>query len=214
MGRTVTTVIPLIAAAAAVTLVAGCASANTASAPGTPPAPTPAASSVEAPPTLPSLGTEETSAEPTPSLADVEIQEAATRYLAAREDAISYTHASPRDWLAQARPVMTNGGWQRLSSSVGDRGGFPAATARAHTWKVNVTVLCEHNPDAGPATNTAVTLTCTLTDRTTDAAGVPIPTKDLPRIWAYDGPQPPALLALRKVRGRWLVDADETGEAG
>ncbi len=67
---------------------------------------------------------------------------------------------------------------------------------------------------ARPATPTRVPLVCEVTDRTTNGGGVPIPVKELPAGWPYDGPQPPALLDLRKVGGRWLVHADHTGQAG
>ena len=149
-----------------------------------------------------------------PVRAELDVLEVATRYLAARENAISYKHPTPRSWLKEVRPVMTRAGWQRLSDSAGDSGGYPAATARANKWSVRVTVACHHNPDAGPATATRATLTCSLTDRTTNGGGIPIPVKDLPAIWPYDGPQPPALLELRRVGGRWLVDADRSGQAG
>ncbi len=156
---------------------------------------------------MPSLSAEP---EPTPTRAGWYEREVAIDYLAARENAISYKHR----WLAEVRPLMTRDGWQRLSRAAGDSGGYPRATAQAHRWEVNVSVACQHNPDAGPATATQVTLVCELTDRTTNGGGVPIPITDLPAGWPYDGPQPPALLDLREVGGRWLVDADYTGEAG
>ncbi len=71
----------------------------------------------------------------------------------------------------------------RLAAPVctaGDSGGYPRATAGANKWKVNVTVACQHNPDAGAATATQLTLICELTDRTTNGGGIPIPIKDLP----------------------------------
>jgi len=109
---------------------------------------------------------------------------------------------------------MTLAGWQRLSTSLGDSGGFPAATARQRQWSVLATVACRHNPDAGATTNTEATLICSVTDRTIDASGVTVPVKDLPGMWPYNGSQPPALLSMRKVDGQWLVDTDETGQAG
>ena len=211
--RPAPSVLPLAGALAAVVLTAGCSTAGSSAAPAPPTAPpAPAVSSappvrVPAPPASPEP-------DPTPVRAEPDLVEAATLYLAARENAISYKHPTPRSWLKDARPVMTRAGWQRLSDSAGDRGGYPAATARANKWAVRVTVACNHNHDAGPATATSVTLTCSLTDRTTNGGGIPIPVKDLPAIWPYDGPQPPALLEMHKVGGRWLVEADRTGQAG
>lgn len=151
---------------------------------------------------------------PTATPAGPDVERVAAGYLAARENAISYTHSSFRGWLTEIRPVMTREGWARLSRSAGDSGDFPAATARAHRWSVRVTVACQDNTDAGPATNSQVTLTCALTDRTVDAAGNPVPAKMLPRLWPYNGPQPPALLAMRQIGSHWLVDADQSGQAG
>lgn len=138
----------------------------------------------------------------------------AARYLAARENAISYTHPTPRSWLTEAREVMTPTGWRRLSDSLGSSGGFPAATARAHKWSVRTDVSCQHHPDAGPPTATRATLICGVTDTTVDASGNPVPAKALPAVWPYQRPQTSALLLLRQVGGRWLVDADQTGQAG
>jgi len=214
MSRITHTLTRLLAPAAAVAFTGGCGGGGTAAAPA-PAASTPVASTTSTSRALP-LPPPRTSPAPAPTAARAEstVEQVATRYLAARENAISYTHPSPRSWLAQVRPVMTAAGWQRLADSLGDSGGFPAATARAHKWSVRVAVLCRHNPDAGPASDTAVTLTCAVTDRTVDAGGVPVPHKDLPSIWPYEGAQPPALLAMRNVAGRWLVYADQTGQAG
>lgn len=111
--------------------------------------------------------------------------------------------------------MTTRHALNQLSQSLGDSGGFPAAMARTHKWSVRVTVACQHNPDAGPATGALTTLICDLTDRTVDAGGMPVPRRALPSLWPYDGAQPAALLAMRKVNGGgWLVDADETGRAG
>ncbi|MGI8682374.1 MAG: hypothetical protein ACR2JO_09685 [Mycobacteriales bacterium] len=148
-----------------------------------------------------------------PAAVDRDLQDVAGRYLAARENAVSYTHPTPRSWLADVRAVMASAGWQRLAASLGNDGGFPAATARARRWSVRIIAVCRDNPDAGPASSTQAVLTCAVTDRTVDAAGRPVPARDLPGMWPYQGPQSPALLALRRVNGRWLVDADETGRA-
>jgi len=153
-------------------------------------------------------------AAPTEAPVELDVGAVATRYLAARENAISYRHTSARDWLSEVQPVMTPAGWQRLSASLGDSGGFPAATARQRQWSVLATVACRHNPDAGVTTNTKATLICAVTDRTIDASDLPLPVKDLPGMWPYNGSQPPALLSMRKVDGQWLVDMDETGHAG
>ena len=207
--------LPLLGAVAlAVALAGGCGGDTTPTAEDAPSSPSrgPGGSSWAASSSAPALSVD--ALPPPPADVDLGIEEVATRYLAARENAISYTHATPRDWLTDVRPVMTPAGWQRLAASVGDRGGFPATTARTRKWSVRVTVECRHNPDAGVAPRGTATLTCAVTDRTVDAAGVPVPVKNLPGIWPYDGPQPPALLAMRTVDGRWLVDADQTGRAG
>ncbi len=150
-----------------------------------------------------------------PGPAEPALSGAAARYLQARENAIGYTHPAPRDWLRQARPAMTATGWSRLSASLGDSGGFPAATARTHRWSVQATVACQPDPDAPPATPTVATLVCAVTDRTVDPTGHPVQAIDLPGLWPYTGPQQPALLVLRRLDGgRWLVDDDETGRAG
>ena len=149
-----------------------------------------------------------------PAPADPALSAAAGRYLQARENAISYTHPTPRDWLRQAGPAMTSTGWARLAASLGDGGGFPADTARAHRWSVQATVACRTDPDAPSATPTVATVLCAVTDRTVDAAGRPVPAKDLPGLWPYTGPQQPALLVLRRLDGSWLVDDDQTGRAG
>ena len=204
---------PLAGALTAVVLAAGCSAAGSAPSAAPPGAPSPATSSA---PPAPVSDVPQVTAEPdpTPARADLALTEAASRYLAARENAISYKHRTPRSWLSEVRPVMTRAGWQRLADSAGDSGGYPAATARANKWSVRVTVACHHNPDAGPPTATRATLTCSLTDRTTNGGGIAIPVKDLPAIWPYDGPQPPALLEMHQTGGRWLVDADRTGQAG
>jgi len=149
-----------------------------------------------------------------PAAVDPALIAAAGRYLQARENAIAYTHPTPRDWLRHARPAMTSTGWARLAASLGDRGGFPADTARAHRWSVQATVACRTDPDAPPATPTVATVVCAVTDRTVDPAGRPVPPDDLPGLWPYTGPQQPALLVLRQAGGRWLVDDDQTGRAG
>ncbi len=149
-----------------------------------------------------------------PAGAEPALSAAAVRYLQARENAIGYTHPAPRDWLRQARPAMTPTGWARLAAALGDRGGFPADTARTHHWSVQATVACRTDPDAPPATLTVATVVCAVTDRTVDPAGRPVPAKDLPGLWPYTGPPQPALLVLRRDGGRWLVDDDQTGRAG
>jgi len=149
-----------------------------------------------------------------PAAAEPALSETAARYLQARENAIGYTHPDPRAWLADVRPVMTPAGWQRLTASLGDSGGFPAATARARRWWVRATVACRYDPDAGPAASAQATLACAVADRTVDVGGVPVPAKALPPLWPYTGPQQPALLVLRHLGGRWLVDEDQTGRAG
>jgi len=149
-----------------------------------------------------------------PATAEPALSALAAHYLQARENAISYTHPTPRDWLREVWPAMTPTGWARLSASLGDRGGFPAAAARAHRWSVQATVACRHDPEAPPATGAQVTVVCAVTDRTVDVAGIPVAAKELPGLWPYTRPQQPALLVLRRDGGRWLVDDDETGRAG
>ncbi len=209
------TLAALAAAVCAFMLVAGCGSSSSAATAGAPsskpasssssgrPAPGPAASERKTP-----------SAAPAAAPVELDVEAVAARYLAARENAISYHHFSARGWLSEVQPVMTPTGWQRLSTSLGDNGGFPAATARQRQWSVLATVACRHNPDAGATSSTHATLICSVTDRTIDASGGPVAAKDLPGIWPYDGAQPPALLSMRKVDGQWLVDTDETGQAG
>lgn len=126
-----------------------------------------------------------------PAPADPALSAAAGRYLRARENAIAYTHHAPLDWLRLARPAMTPTG-----------------------WSVQATVTCRTDPDAPPATPTVATVVCAVTDRTIDPTGHPVPAGDLPGLWPYTGPQPLALLALRRGGGRWLVDDDQTGRAG
>ncbi len=204
----------LTAAVCAFMLAAGC-SSFTAATIGAPSS-KPAASSSSGRPAPGPASPERMTPPAAPAAAPVELDvgAVATRYLAARENAISYHHPSARDWLSEVQPVMTMTGWQRLSTSLGDSGGFPAATARQRQWSVLATVACRHNPDAAVATNSQATLICSVTDRTIDARGVPAPVKDLPGMWPYNGSQPPALLSMRKVDGQWLVDTDETGQAG
>ncbi len=149
-----------------------------------------------------------------PAAVEPALGAAAVRYLQARENAIAYTHPTPRDWLRQVRPVMTPTGWARLAVALGDRGGFPAAQARTHHWSVQANVTCRTDPDASPATPTVATVVCAVTDRTIDPGGRPVPARNLPGLWPYTGPQQPALLALRRLGGRWLVDDDQTGRAG
>jgi hypothetical protein len=209
------TLAPLTASVCAVILAAGCSNSSTAATAGAP-SPGPASPSAPGRPFPGSAAPTRTSLPGAPTVAPVELDvgAVAARYLAARENAISYRHLSARDWLSEVQPVMTPTGWQRLSTSLGDDGGFPAATARQREWAVLATVACRHNPDAGVATSTQATLICAVTDRTIDASGGPVAAKDLPGIWPYDGAQPPALLSMRKVDGQWLVDTDETGQAG
>ncbi len=206
---------PLTAGVCAVILAGGCGNSFTAATAGAP-SPGPASPSAPGRQSPGSAAPARTSLPGAPTAAPVELDvgAVAARYLAARENAISYRHPSARDWLTEVQPVMTRAGWQRLSVSLGDSGGFPAATARQHQWSVRVTVACRHNPDAGLATNSQAALICAVTDSTIDAGGMPVPAKDLPGIWPYNGSQPPALLAMRKVDGQWLVDTDETGQAG
>ncbi len=208
------TLAALAAGVGALMLAAGCGSSSTAATAGAP-SPKPAASSSSGRPVPGPAAPERKTPPAAPAAAPVELDvgAVATRYLAARENAISYHHPSARDWLSEVQPVMTMAGWQRLSTSLGDSGGFPAATARQRQWSVLATVACRHNPDAAVATNSQATLICSVTDRTTDARGVPVPAKDLPGIWPYNGAQPPALLAMTNVDGQWLVDTDETGQA-
>ncbi len=209
------TLAALTAGVCAFMLAAGCGSSSTAATAGAP-SPGLVSSSSSARPSLGSAASARTplAAVPTAAPVELDIEAVATGYLTARENAISYRHPSARDWLAEVQPVMTPAGWQRLSASVGDSGGFPAATARQHQWSVRVTVRCRHNPDAGLATNSQASLICAVTDSTVDTSGLPVPAKDLPGIWPYNGSQPPALLAMREVDGRWLIDTDETGRAG
>ncbi len=210
---------PTLAALAAgvgvLMLAAGCGSSSTAATTGAP-SPKPAASSSSGRPVPGPAASERKTPPAAPAAAPVEldVEAVATRYLAARENAISYRHPSARDWLSAVQPVMTLAGWQRLSTSLGDSGGFPAATSRQRQWSVRAAVACRHNPDAAVASSTQATLICSVTDRTIDASGGPVAVKDLPGIWPYNGSQPPALLSMRKVDGQWLVDTDETGQAG
>ncbi len=126
---------------------------------------------------------------------------------------ISYKHPTPRSWLAEVRPLMTRDGWQRLSRAAGDSGGYPRATGQARKWEVNVTVACQHNPAAGPATATQVTLVCELTDRTTNGEGVPIPVRTCPRSGPTTGRSCPRCWTCAR-SGAAGVNADHTGQAG
>jgi len=208
------TLAALTAGVCAFMLAAGCGSSSTAATTGAP-SPKPAASSSSGRPVPgPAAPVKTPPAAPAAAPVELDVEAVATRYLAARENAISYRHPSARDWLSEVEPVMTPAGWQRLSASLGDNGGFPAATARQRQWAVRATVACRHNPDAAVASSIQATLICAVTDRTIDASGGPVAAKDLPGIWPYDGAQPPALLATTKVDGQWLVDTDETGQAG
>ncbi len=209
------TLAALAAGVGALMLAAGCGSSSTAATAGAPSSKLAASSSSGRPVPGPAAPERKTPpAAPAAAPVELDVGAVATRYLAARENAISYRHPSARDWLSEVQPVMTPTGWQRLSTSLGDNGGFPAATARQRQWSVLATVACRHNPNAGATTNSQVTLICSVTDRTTDASGIPVPVKDLPGIWPYNGAQPPALLAMTNVDGQWLVDTDETGQAG
>jgi hypothetical protein len=149
---------------------------------------------------------------PRPAHVAAEVDQVATRYLAIRENAV--TSRDPRGWLAGVRPEMTPDGWTRLSKLVGDSGGFPAAIAQTHHWSVRVVVACQSNPDAGLTSAVRMTVTCSVTDRTIDAAKRPVPTAVLPHLWPYTGTQPPALLDMRRVHNHWRIDRDRTGEAG
>ena len=206
---------PLTAGVCAVILAGGCGNSFTAATAGAP-SPGPASPSAPGRQSPGSAAPARTSLPGAPTAAPVELDvgAVAARYLAARENAISYRHPSARDWLSEVEAVMTPAGWQRLSASLGDNGGFPAATSRQRQWSVRAAVACRHNPDAAVASSTQATLICSVTDRTIDASGGPVAVKDLPGIWPYNGSQPPALLSMRKVDGQWLVDTDETGQAG
>jgi len=150
---------PTLAALAAgvgvLMLAAGCGSSSTAATTGAP-SPKPAASSSSGRPVPGPAASERKTPPAAPAAAPVEldVEAVATRYLAARENAISYRHPSARDWLSAVQPVMTLAGWQRLSTSLGDSGGFPAATSRQRQWSVRAAVACRHNPDAAVASST------------------------------------------------------------
>lgn len=160
---------------------------------------------------LPPLPAEAT-AVPSPGRGEPDLEKVATEYLAARENAS--TLPDPRSWLSKVKALTTPEEWSRLAQSAGDTGGFPAAVTQAHHWSVAVTVACQTDPDAGGDTSASMTMTCALTDRTTDADGATVPERILPRLWPYTGPQPPALLELRRTNNHWYVDQDRTGQAG
>jgi len=149
---------------------------------------------------------------PSPARAAPDLEQVATQYLAARENANTLPH--PRNWLGEVKALTTPEEWSRLARSAGDTGGFAAAVTRARHWSVTVAVACQTNPDAGGDTAASLTITCALTDRTTNADGSTVPERLLPRLWPYTGPQPPALIELRRTDNRWYVDQDRTGQAG
>ena len=152
---------------------------------------------------------------PVPGLVDPAALPVAAAYLAARENAVSFTHPTPTSWLNEVRTIMTPAGLARLTKMGGGTTPlFGFATAHDRRWSVATQVACEENVDPGHATATRVTLSCAVTDRTVDGTGTPVIVGALPVSWPYNGLQISAVLLLVKSGGKWLVEADQTGQAG
>ncbi len=145
--------------------------------------------------------------------ADAALSAAAQAYLDARENAVSHYHQSATDWLTVVEPTMTPEGFAALRAEIGDGGGSAYAWETAHEMGLAVKVVtrCEEDPNA--ATADVRVLLCEIDDQVIDESGAVLPTTAVPTVWPYVGPQPSAMLELRRVGDTWRVHADLTGSA-
>ncbi len=149
-----------------------------------------------------------------PSTVESAINAAAQKYLIHVENSQSYFRENPRSWLADVKPLMTTAGYREVSRrpNLTDPG-WPIAHSRG--WQVQLTAACRRNHPDGEtneldqisAKTTRVLTLCRFTDLTWDRRGDPVPTNDLTAAWAFHGSKS-ALLDLRKVKGKWLVQSD------
>jgi hypothetical protein len=152
---------------------------------------------------------------PTMGTAPEDATEVAKKYIGYRENAMSWDQETPRSWLAQAKPLMTDDGYADVSEGYSDEGSAGYAWSLSHEsgYAVKVAVECQV-PSAAGSTEDAVTLQCAVTDQVVDKSGKPLPITKIPTAWPYAGPQQPALLSMVRDGGDWLIDDDLTGEAG
>jgi hypothetical protein len=146
--------------------------------------------------------------------AAVPLTATAVAYLSQRENALFWYRARPTSWLSSVRPLVTRAAYQALAAgAAGASPGFAWVVAHRRHWQVKVAAGCRPDTEARPPTATAEVLGCSVVDRTVTASGKAVPASALPPAWPYSGPQPPALLLMRRAHGRWLVAADDTGRA-
>lgn len=156
-----------------------------------------------------------------PEALDIEdktVQEAAEKYLDARENQASYKHKKPEDWLKQVKKYMTDEGFKELSDSTGDDKGTGGGSAWSvsHKQKIAVKVnvgKCKELTQAGTNSDTEKTISCSVSDIVVDKDGKNLPTTKIPSGWPYVGDQQTALLDMRKEGKGWKVHMDMTGMA-
>lgn len=128
-------------------------------------------------------------------------------YLDARENAISYTQATPASWVDQAAQVMTPGLYAKNKSMAAS--GSPGEPWRvAHQMRFAVKTqlgVCSFK-EMSPSDPVVI---CELTDTTVDATGKAVSASVLPFGWPYNGlVKPPPVLGMTNAGGKWLVRSD------
>lgn len=154
-----------------------------------------------------------------PSMSKVtgDVTTVARKYVEVRENAQSYYQKTPRSWLSQMKPLVSATLYAKMKrdASGAQNGNLGNVWATAHARKLTVHVVskCQVNNQGGPNTASRKFLTCTVNDKPADKDGKVLPLTQIPPNWPYAGAQAAAQLDMRKEKGRWVVNADYTGQA-
>lgn len=149
---------------------------------------------------------------------DASLQETAAKYLNERENQASHFRSKPGDWLTEARKLMTEGGYNKLTANMGSldnvTGGYAWNVSHEQGLAVKVDVgQCVELAQGSAGTDNDKTVTCPVRDLVVDKEGKNVPTTKIPPTWPYVGKQQDALLSMKREGGGWKVEADMTGMA-
>lgn len=148
-----------------------------------------------------------------PKSVDAQSQDAAKKYLNARENASSAYQKDQMSWVDEAKPAITPKLYAELKKAGPMSGQYEWDAAHKAKIKVKTSAQCDLNPNA-PSTDTMRVLICSLTDMVVDEQGKPMPVSKVPPQWGNAGPMPTVQLVVKKSGSSWLVDSDATGLAG
>jgi len=149
-------------------------------------------------------------------IAPDELKTVIKAYAQAHENAVGANQATPVSWIDSVKSIVTPSMLASLQPPAGadiNSGSDEFRTAHANGYTVKVALgQCNWDYEQGSPTPTEGIIGCDVTDTTINQnTGKEVVAADLPFAWTHTGLQTTYILKVTKQSGKWLIDADQTG---